>query len=154
MQRQALARLETQLQHLHRLLQGEQRNDTEAVDVLLKTLEAMTMYEKHLPPEQLQQVNALHEAAGDAGAKWQAALDGLRAEMDAGTDPGVPKVKVLAERWHEAASAFMPADDEAAHKGAMQLLHDEPKARQEHGLDDALFAYLGRALAPDEHAGQ
>jgi DNA-binding transcriptional MerR regulator len=152
-QRRTLARLKTQLQHLHRLLRGKQRNDAEAVEVLLKTLEAMTMYEKHLTPEQLQKVHDLHEAAGDAGAKWQTALDGLRVEMDAGTDPGDPKVKKLAERWHEAASAFMPAEDEAAHKGAMQALHDEPKARREHGLDDALFAYLGRALAPDEHAG-
>jgi len=153
-QRRALARLKTQLQHLHRLLQGKQRNDAEAVEVLLKTLEAMTMYEKHMTPEQLQKVHEMHEAAGDAGARWQAALDGLRVEMDAGTDPGDPKVKELDERWHEAASAFMPADDEAAHKGAMQALHDEPEARREHGLDDALFAYLGRALAPGEHAEQ
>lgn len=152
-QREALARLETQLQHLCRLLQGGQTNGTEAVDVLLKTLEAMTMYEKHLTAEQLEQVNASHQTAGDSAEKWQAALDGLRVEMDAGTDPGDPKVKVLVERWHEAASAFMPADDEAAHKGILQLLHDEPTARQDHGLDDALFAYLGRALAPDEHAG-
>ena len=42
-------------------------------------------------------------------------------------------------------------DDEALHKSVMQLLHDEPEARKEHGLDDALFAYLGRALAPAEH---
>lgn len=48
----------------------------------------------------------------------------------------------------------MPSDDEAAHKGVMQLLHDEPKARQDHGLDDDLFAYLGKSLSPDEHSSE
>lgn len=46
----------------------------------------------------------------------------------------------------------MPSGDEAAHAGVMQALHDESQARQDHGLDDAHFAYLGRALAPGEHA--
>lgn len=150
-QREALKRLETQLRRLSRLLRGKRSDDAEAVDVLLQTLEAMTMVEKHLSPEQLEQIDALHDDAGEAGAKWQFALDGLRAEMEAGTDPGHPKVKALVETWHEAAAAFMPAGDEAVHEAVMRLLHDEPEARREHGLDDALFAYLGRALAPDEH---
>ena len=60
----------------------------------------------------------------------------------------------LARSWHEAATAFMPADDEALHDKVMKLLHDDPRARQDHGLDDALFAFLGRALLPDDHAGQ
>lgn len=153
MQREALARLEVQLQHLHALLQSGHTDETEAVDLLLKAMEAMTMYEKHLTPEQLEKVNALHETAGDAAGRWQAALGGLRGEMNAGTDPAAPQVVALAERWHEAAAAFMPADDEEMHSGMMQLLHDEPEARKDHGLDDALFAYLGRALAPAEHSG-
>lgn len=150
----ALALLEGQLERLHTLLRGEQSNDTEAVEVLLKTLEAMTMYEKHISPEQLDQINAAHETAGDAAKKWQTALDGLRVEMEAGTDPADSRVKALVDRWHEAAGAFMPAGDEAAHQGMMQLLHDEPQARADHGLDDELFAYLGRAMAPSEHTGK
>lgn len=58
------------------------------------------------------------------------------------------------EDYLEAAAAFMPADDEALHKSVMQLLHDESQARTDHGLDDALFSYLGRALAPAEHPDQ
>jgi len=149
--RAALSRLESRLKRLERLLRAESTDDTEAVEVLLQTMEAMTMYEKHLTPEQRQQVEAAHETAGDAADKWQAALDALRVEMDAGTDPADPAVKAIAERWHEAAAAFMPGDDEALHQSVMQLLHDEPQARADHGLDDALFAYLGRVLAPDEH---
>lgn len=151
---EALARLEQQLERLGAMMQGEQINDTEAVDVLLTTLEAMTMYEKHLSSEQLDQINAAHATAGDAAVKWQEALDGLRVEMEAGTDPSDPKVKQLVTRWHEAAAAFMPAGDEAAHQGVMQLLHDEPQARKDHGLDDELFSYLGRAMAPSEHTEQ
>ena len=151
-QRDALTQLETQLEHLQRLLRRGPKDDAEAVDVFLKTLEAMTMYEKHLSPEQLQNVNAMHDAApSDAAKNWQAALDGLRVEMEAATDPADATVKALVEKWHEAASSFMPADDGALHQSVMQLLHDEPEARKEHGLDDALFSYLGRALAPDKH---
>jgi DNA-binding transcriptional MerR regulator len=153
-QREALSQLETQLQHLQRLLRGGPKDDAAAIKVFLATLEAMTMYEKHLSEEQLQNVNAMHDEAGDAAVAWQSALDGLRVEMNAGTDPADAKVKALAEQWHEAAAAFMPADDEALHQSVMQLLHDEPQARKEHGLDDALFAYLGRALAPTEHPGK
>lgn len=150
-QLETLSVLETQLKHLQRLLRGRSRDDSEVIPVFLSTLEAMTMYERHLSKEQQQEINAMHEAAGDAGAAWQAALDGLRAEMEAGTDPADARVKALVDKWHEAAKSFMPADDEGLHQSVMQLLHDEPKARQEHGLDDDLFAYLGRALAPGEH---
>jgi DNA-binding transcriptional MerR regulator len=153
-QREALARLETQLKHLQRLLRGGPQDDPAAIKVFLATLEAMTMYEKHLSKEQLQHVNTMHDAAGGSAASWQSALDGLRAEMDAGTDPADAKVKALVEQWHEAAASFMPADDEALHQSVMQLLHDEPQARKEHGLDDALFAYLGQALAPADHSGE
>lgn len=152
-QREALSQLENQLKHLQRMLRDGPKDDTAAINVFLKTMEAMTMYEKHLSKEQLQNVTAMHDAAGaTAAATWQAALDGLRVEMDADTDPADPKVKALVEKWHDAASSFMPTDDEALHQGVMQLLHDEPEARKEHGLDDALFSYLGRAMAPAEHS--
>ena len=152
--RAALTRLETQLRQLLSLLASGQTNNAEAVDVLLNTLEAMKMYEKHLTPDQQQQISALHEGAGEAAANWKAALDGLRAEMKAGTDPADPKVQQLAKHWHQAAAAFMPADDEVTHEAAMRLLHDEPQARHDHGLDDALFAYLGEVLAPTPHTGK
>ncbi len=98
--------------------------------------------DKHLIPEQQQQINTLHKDAGEAAAKWQTALDGLRSEMEKGSDPSDTKVQKFAKDWHDAAAAFMPANDEAVHKGVVRLLHDEPKVRQDHGLDDDRRIYL------------
>ena len=152
-QRDALALLENQLQRLSELLTQAPRDDAHAVEIFLSTMEAMTMYEKYLTPEQLEDVNKRHAAASEsAQEEWNAALSGLRVEMSAGTDPGDPKVVALVERWHKAAAAFMPPDDESAHEGIMKVLHEQPEALEEHGLDAELFAYIGRSLAPAEHA--
>jgi DNA-binding transcriptional MerR regulator len=151
-QRAAMDRLEAQLLRLKRLLDDEDADDVEAVEVILSTLEAMNMYEKHLTPEQLTKLEEHHRVveASDHEA-WSSVLADLRTEMEAGTPADAPAVKALIERWHEAASAFMP-DDEAIHDGVMKAMHEEPEVLAEHGLDADLFAYIGQAMAPGEHA--
>ncbi|MBW2731668.1 MAG: TipAS antibiotic-recognition domain-containing protein [Deltaproteobacteria bacterium] len=137
---------------LAQLLEQGQSDDADAVEVLLKTMEVMSMYEKYLTDEQLKRVNDQHAAAGaDAEAEWNVSLQGLRSELAAGTDPSAAAVQALVARWHQAAEAFMPADDEGLHAGMMKALHNEPEALAQHGLDAELFAYIGRALAPTEH---
>jgi len=152
-QRDALAQLENQLRRLARLLGQRPRDETQSVEIFLSTLEAMTMYEKHLTPDQIQDVEARHSAAGEEALReWDASVAGLRAEMNAGTSPEDPKVAALVKRWHQAGAAFMPTDDEAAHTGILKVLHEDPQALEDHGLDPELFAYMGHALAPAEHS--
>ncbi len=151
-QRDALSALENQLQRLAQLIEQDSRNDAQAVELFLSTMEAMTMYEKYLTPKQLDDVNERHAVAtASAQDEWNAALDGLRTELSAGTDPRASKVIALVERWHKAAGAFVP-EDESVHEGMMKLFHEQPQALEEHGLDAELFAYIGRSLAPAEHA--
>jgi len=150
--REALDNLEQQLRRLARVLEENPRDEIKAVETFLATMEAMTMYEKYLTPEQLQQTKDQHTAAGEAATKeWNATLDALRAEMAAGTQPDDPKVTALVERWHKAAEPFMPSGDQSLHDNVMRALHEEPKALEDHGLDPELFSYIGRALAPNEH---
>ncbi len=150
--RVAIDRLEAQLVRLAERLESGFRDDTDAVDVFLKTIEEMTMYDKYLTTEQMKSVDAMHGAADNtAEAEWNDSLAGLRAEMEAGTDPGDPKVQALVGRWHQAAGAFMPADDASLHEGVMNALHSEPEALAAHGLDAELFAFIGRAAAPGDH---
>lgn len=151
-QMESLKTLEKRLVRLHRLLQRKHSDEAETVDALLNTLEAMTMYEKYLTPEQHQQIEARHQSAGIARSRWTEALDAIRAEMRQGSKPSSPKVQQLVKHWHEVAQQFMPADD-SVHAGVMKLLHEEPVARHDHGLDDELFAFLGKAMAVDDHGG-
>lgn len=150
-QREAIGRLEGQLLRLKRLLEEEDANDSEAVEIILSTLEAMNMYEKYLAPEQLKAIEEHHGAVEAGGQEqWDSVLADLRKEMEAGTAADSPTVKALIERWHEAAGAFMP-DDEAIHESVMNAMHEEPEVLSEHGMDPALFAFIGKALAPGEH---
>jgi len=150
-QAESLRKLEARLTRLEGLLRRRQPDNGETVDALLNTLEAMTMYENYLTPEQSQQIADLHDAAGDAQSAWTDALEAIRNAMRLGSKPSSPKVQALVKKWHAIAEKFMPADDNV-HAGVMQLLHDEPSARREHGIDDDLFAFLGKAMAPEDHA--
>lgn len=146
-QRTAMDRLEAQLLRLELLLEDEGADDVEAVEVILSTLEAMNMYDKYLTPEQLKTLEEHHRTVEESDQDaWNAALADLRAQMEAGTPTDAPVVKALIERWHEAASAFMP-DDEAIHEGVMNAMHEEPEALAAHGLTPELFAYIGEATA-------
>jgi len=152
-QREAIDRLEAQLLRLARLLDAGASDDDEAVTVFLKTIEEMTMYDRYLTTDQKQAVDAQHTAAGaSAQAEWDASLAGLRAEMEAGTAPADARVQALLKRWHTAAEAFAPSGDEGLHEAMMKVMHEEPQALADHGLDAELFAYIGRAAAPGEHA--
>jgi DNA-binding transcriptional MerR regulator len=149
-QAESLRELEARLTRLQGLLRCRQPDEGETVDALLNTLEAMTMYENYLTPQQSQQIADLHEAAGDAQSAWTEALEAIRSEMLLGSEPSSPKAQSLVKKWHAIAEKFMPADDNV-HAGVMKLLHDEPNARREHGIDDDLFAFLGEAMAPEDH---
>jgi MerR family transcriptional regulator, thiopeptide resistance regulator len=152
-QREALTQLENQLQHLAHLLDQPPRDDAQAVEVFLSTIEAIRMYEKYLDPDQLRDVNKRHEdASTSAQAEWNAVLSELRTEMNAGTSPVDPKVIALVERWHKAGAVFMPPDDAGVHAGVTKLFHENPEALEDHGLDAELFAYIGRSVAPAEHS--
>jgi len=152
-QREALDQLESQLERLARLLEGGETDDRAAVEVFLTTMEAMTMYDKYLDSKQITRINQKHAAADAAAqAAWNAALAALRDELQAGTKPTDPKVRDLVEQWHKAAAAFVPDDDEATHEGLMKVLHEEPKALEQHGLEPELFAYIGRAVDPQSHS--
>jgi len=110
------------------------------------------MYDKYFTPEQIESAQDAHAAASSSAvAEWNEALAGLRNAMDAGADPADPAVKVLVDRWHEAASVFLPGSDGSVHEGLMKVLHEEPRALADHGLDTELFAFIGRAVASGDH---
>lgn len=98
---------------LARVLDALEGDGAEAnVELLLEVIEKMTMFEQYLTPDQRTWFTQRRERIGEDA--WQAALDQwpqliaqVRAEMDAGTDPGDLKVRQLVERWDELGELFI-----------------------------------------------
>ena len=113
---------------------------------LLETMEAITMLDKYLTPEQIRNLETSRE--GDpTRARWRAFLDELRGHMRAGDDPTGEAVQALAERWRTESTATVD-HDAALGQGLQRMLAAEPAVRERAGLDDALWGYLQRAFKP------
>ncbi|MGH3854860.1 MAG: MerR family transcriptional regulator [Pseudonocardiaceae bacterium] len=108
---------------LVRVLEALEREGTDTdVELLLKVIKKMTMFENQLTADQRAWFTQRREVIGEK--KWQAALAEwpqliaqVRAEMDAGTDPRESTVQQLVARWDELAELFI--GNEPAMKTAM-----------------------------------
>lgn len=82
----------------------------------------------------------------EAQRLWPELIAQVRAAMDAGTPVETAGVQDLARRWYALVQCFTGGDAAVARKlgDAWQA---QPSAMAAHGLDPALFAYVGRAMA-------
>jgi DNA-binding transcriptional MerR regulator len=162
-----LARLREQLQAQHELLArleqvaaGLRAAGTVSADELLLTVEAIRMVEKHLTPEQLEQIRARGEMLGEARireveAEWPRLIAAVRAEMDKGSDPSGETVQALARRWQALVQEFTGGDPGIA-QGVAKVWKSEPGLAEQHGmgaLDASMFEFIGRAMAAVKKGG-
>lgn len=84
------------------------------LELLLGAIKKMTMFEQYLRPDVRAWFIQRREQVGEQA--WRAALDewpqliaAVRAEMDAGTDPGDARVQRLIARWDQLAELFIGA---------------------------------------------
>lgn len=148
-----LARLAEQItrqqqlhQRLARLNERLQRGETIPSTQLLETMEAITMIEKYLTPEQIQVVQARREESDTPIEDFKANVAELRTLRAAGLPPSAPEVQAVARR-HRGASAPLAAEGAALAEGLQRMLVNEPELRERLGLDLELLAYLEAALA-------
>jgi len=121
---------------------------------LLKTMEMMTMIEKHFTSHQLDFLNARksslrEETIQKAQLEWPRLISRMKEEMEGGTNPAAPEVQKLAAQWQALIHAFTGGDKgiEASLAGMYQA---EPGMAEGQGLTNDLFEYLGRALKAGE----
>ena len=122
-----------------------------STEVLVQTIEAITMYEKYYTPEQLEALRDRAEQVGperirEVEQEWPRLIAELRVELDRGTDPTDPRVLDLARRWSALVAEFTGGDPGIA-RSVSNLYQGKPEIRQRTGLDPALFEYIGRAQA-------
>ena len=153
-----LARLTEQIarqQRLHQQLSAlrERLSSGTVIPVsqFLKTLEAITMIDTYLTPEQIQvlesrreQYRATHGA--EAAQGFKTFVEALRVHQKAGTDPASAAVQALASE-QSTARRTLTSDEQAMADALSKMLHEDPALRQRYELDDALLAYLDKVMA-------
>lgn len=138
-------RIHQRLRALHGRLQA---GDAVPVPQIIEAMEAITMLENHLTPDQVEAVRATHERP-DAEAikgRWQALIGAVRAHLEAGDDPTAPPMLAHAQAWRELVD-LSTGGDEALARNIKTMYDEQPQARARVGIDDALWAYAKRALA-------
>lgn len=126
--------------------------ETVSADDLIRTIEAMSMFEKYYTPEQLEELRVRGEQVGperirEVEAEWPKLIDEVRAEMERGTDPGDERVQALARRWSGLVREFT-GGNRGIERSLGNLYREESNV---HGMDVAamrpMMEYIGRAMA-------
>jgi len=144
LQQRLCRRLETVVERLRTA-------ETVSVDEFIQTLEAMTMFEKHFTPEQMQEIQARGQQIGperirEVEAEWPALIAQVRAAMEKGTDPASPEVQDLARRWQDLLREFTGGNP-ALQRGLNAMYAEEQEVRSRTGIDPALMDYISKAFA-------
>jgi len=145
LQRQLLGRLES--------IAGQLRAvETPTADEMMRTIEAMTMFEKYFTDEQRQTLKERGDKLGPEAIKaveeeWPRLIAAVREEMNKGTDPRSERVRELARRWRELLNAFSGGDRQME-ESAAKMYRQEPQVAQQYGLDPEMFKYIGEAMKP------
>jgi DNA-binding transcriptional MerR regulator len=147
-------RIELQQRLCHRLERVAERlraAEAVSVDDFIQTLEAITMFEKHFTPEQLQEIHQRGQQIGqerirEVEAEWPQLIGQVRAEMEKGTDPASATMRQLAGRWTALLREFTGGNP-GIQQGLNRMYSEEPEVRGRTGIDPALMDYIGKAIA-------
>ncbi len=145
-QREALDKLECVLRKLAARLSGSELGDARTTETLLNALEQITMYDKYFTPQQQQRLAEHERRGGDAVSPVIRELEAARRR---GLPPSDPEAQRLWQRFRESVESVSGGDADMT-KAIYELLHAEKKAREDHGISEELFAYLG-SLSGDAH---
>ena len=146
-QRSALERLEAQLRKLSDELECGGLGDAQTTETLLNALELITMYDKYFTPEQQQRLKAHAEGGEEAVSP---VIKELEAARQRGLPPSDAEAQRLWQRFQEAVESVTGGDADMT-SAVFKLLHDEQKAREDHGISEELFAYLGSIAGGPHH---
>lgn len=137
---------------LQRLVDALEASEDVPVEGFIDSIEAITMYEKHYTPEQLEQLEERREIVGEerireVESEWPRLIADVRDEMEKGTEPGHPRVQELVERWNGLLEEFS-GGDAGIERAAGRVLQEglqQPEMRRRTGLDPDVMEYVARA---------
>ena len=146
-QRGAIESLEARVIKLLDSLKSESVSPEGLDDLLFQILESTTMYEKYFKQSDIDEMhNQEHGENGEhtVGEAWTKWVDEMKTALRSGADTQSEEVQKLMRHWNEMVNHLAGNNEENRQK-FNDLLHDEPKARQDHGIDDELFEFMAKA---------
>lgn len=120
-----------------------------SIDQLINTMEAMTMQHKYYNDDQLERIKRRGEELGGPAInaverEWDEIFAALRAEMQAGTDPGDARLEPHRQRARELVRAFTGGDADIA-QSLGKMWANEDQETLSHGMVDRdLWDYYTR----------
>jgi DNA-binding transcriptional MerR regulator len=127
------------------------RSERPDVDDVLQAIEVTERMEKYYTPEQREYLARRKQELGDEAIRegeraWAEVLDGLRAEMEAGTDPADERLDAARARMGELLQAFHGGDP-----GIQRSLHrmwseEDPAELSRGTVDRELADYMGAVM--------
>jgi DNA-binding transcriptional MerR regulator len=131
------------------LLHALEKEQQPSVDRFLEAMEAMTMFERYLSPEQLAQLRERHRQMGDEAVKrgeqqWAELIKDCESAREEGVDPASPRAQELARRMGELVQAFTGGDP-GIHGAVERMYQNEGVVEASHGtINPVLWEYMGR----------
>ncbi len=113
----------------------------------LDLLEMMTIYARHLTPQEMSALQAPdHKAAQRRAAQWRKLVAEVATAMRQGIGPDAPQAQALAWRWVRLVIAMTHNNAELAGK-LKSLQEHELRAQEILGINTAMFEWMGLAIA-------
>ena len=129
------------------MLESRKPLEDDLNEILFQTLESMTMYEKYFNQSDIDVMhNREHSTEHNESMEsvWNEWVGKMETALATGADPNSNQVQELMSHWNEMVEQ-LTENDESKLKAFNDLLHNEPQARKDHGISDALFEYMARA---------
>ena len=149
--REQLARQERLVALLERVAEQLRAAEEPAGNLIIESIEAMTMFDKYYTPEQQQ---ALAERRAEVGEErirqvqqeWQQLYEDARIEMEKGTDPADEAVQALVRKSRELIAEFT-GGDAGIHASLTNMWQQEASVREQYGPPPGVMEYLRKAGA-------
>ncbi|MTI87418.1 MAG: MerR family transcriptional regulator [Balneolaceae bacterium] len=122
-----------------------------SADELLKTLNAMTKYEKYYTKDQLEYLEKRKEKVGEERIKevqqeWKELIEEVRIEMEKDTDPNSERMQELAARWEGLIQEFTGGNKEIR-KSLSKMYNNEDTEETSHGfVDNETMQFISKAM--------
>lgn len=145
--REAIQSLEGKLSVLIKGLDSKSVSSDELDEVLFQTLETMMMYEKYFKQSDINKIHAHgHGSKSELGTEeaWNQWVELMKSEIQAGSEPQSRQVQELMSHWNDMINHFT-GDDDQRRQAFNELMHNEPQAREDHGIDDDLYEFMSKA---------
>jgi len=150
--REGIVRQQNLLSRLEHIARRAASGEAIDAETLLSSIEASTIMEKYFTPEQMQEIKRRGEELGPeriqaVEAEWPSVIAGMQTAMQLAKDPASVEVQALARRWRALVREFTGGN--AGVQTSLNTMYREnpEQMRERTGIDPALMAYAGRALA-------